>query len=150
MIRKLRGFRHECDVDEEVNNFLSAASVAKTDRGSAHSSGAMWDLIKNVKYRPLLIASIGLQMSQQLCGINAVFYYSTAFFTDLISNPLLGTCLVNVVNVLATFVAMKLMDNTNRRTLLLWSSAGMLLACLLLTASALGYTHKSIALISFI
>lgn len=146
VIRKLRGLRHESDVDEEVNNFLSASSVAKTTRGSAHSSGAMWDLITNINYRPLLIASIGLQMSQQLCGINAVFYYSTAFFTDLISNPLMGTCYVNTVNVIATFVAMKLMDNTNRRTLLLWSSAGMFLACLLLTASALGYTHKSIAL----
>jgi SP family facilitated glucose transporter-like MFS transporter 3 len=146
VIRKLRGFRHESDVDEEVNNFISASMVHKTQRGSAHSSGAMWDLCMNEKYRVLLVAAIGLQMSQQLCGINAVFYYSTAFFEGILDSPLLGTCLVNVVNVAATFVALKLMDNTHRRTLLLWSSGGMFLSCLLLMAASLGYTEKTIAL----
>ncbi len=146
VIRKLRGFRHEDDVDEEVKNFLSAASVHKTPRGSAHSSGAMWDLICNAEYRPLLIAAIGLQMAQQLCGINAVFYYSTNFFEGVIANPLVGTVWVNTVNVLATFVALKVMDHANRRTLLLCSSGGMFLSCLLLTAASLGYTEKSIAL----
>mmetsp|Transcript_36100 Transcript_36100/g.71861 ORF Transcript_36100/g.71861 Transcript_36100/m.71861 type:complete len:603 (-) Transcript_36100:15-1823(-) len=146
VIRKLRGFRHESDVDDEVNNFISASILHKTQRGSAHSGGAMWDLCMNEKYRVLLVAAIGLQMSQQLCGINAVFYYSTAFFDGLLENPLLGTCLVNLVNVVATFVAMKLMDHAHRRTLLLWSSGGMLLSALLLTASSLDYAPKIIAL----
>jgi SP family facilitated glucose transporter-like MFS transporter 3 len=146
VIRKLRGYRHEADVQEEINNFISASKVHKTSRGSAHSSGAMWDLCMSEKYRVLLVAAIGLQMSQQLCGINAVFYYSTDFFKGILDNPLMGTCLVNAVNVLATFVAMKLMDRAHRRTLLLWSSGGMLASCILLTLTLLGYTARSVAL----
>lgn len=148
VIRKLRGFRHESDVNEEVSNFLSASIVHKTSRPSAHSSGAMWDLLTSKHHRTLLVAAIGLQMSQQLCGINAVFYYSTAFFDGILDDPLMGTCLVNAVNVAATFVAMKLMDRAYRRTLLLWSSGGMMLSCLLLTAASLGYTQKTTALVA--
>jgi hypothetical protein len=148
VIRKLRGFRHEREIESEVLNFLSASLVHKTARPSAHSSGAMFDLLLDRTYRPLLTAVIGLQVAQQLCGINAVFYYSTGFFQGVLDNPLMGTCLVNFVNVVATFVAMKLMDTTNRRTLLLWSSGGMAFSCALLTVSSLGYTYNSMALLS--
>jgi hypothetical protein len=42
------------------------------------------------------------------------YYYSTSFFEGIIDNPLQGTCLVNFVNVLATFLALQLMDSTHR------------------------------------
>jgi hypothetical protein len=38
----------------------------------------------------LVVSAIVLQMGNQLCGINAVFYYSTTFFEGLISDPLVG------------------------------------------------------------
>lgn len=38
----------------------------------------------------------------------------------LIDNPLTGTTLVATVNVIATYVALKLMDSCGRRTLVLW------------------------------
>jgi len=148
VIRKLRGYRLDEEVDEEVRNFLTAAEVHRTDRGSAHSGGAMADLLQAREYRGLLIAAIGLQLAQQLCGINAVFYYSTSFFEGIIDNPLQGTCLVNFINVVATFVALQLMDTSHRRTLLLTSSLGMAFSALLLTAAALGIVHRSIALVA--
>ena len=76
--------------------------------------------------------------SQQLCGINAVFYYSTSFFQGIISNPLLGSTLVAFINVVATYIALKLMDNTARRTLILWSAGGMIVSTAFIIAAILG------------
>jgi SP family facilitated glucose transporter-like MFS transporter 3 len=76
--------------------------------------------------------SIVLQFAQQLSGINAVFYYSTSFFTGVLTSPVLGTLLVTSVNVLATYAALKLMDKSSRRLLILTSSAGMAASALII------------------
>lgn len=86
--------------------------------------GAVWDLIKDKRVRLLVVSFVILHTSQQLSGINAVFYYSTSFFEGIISDPLIGTAAVGVVNVVATYVALKLMDKTGRVTLMLWSTGG--------------------------
>ena len=96
--------------------------------------------------RSLLLCCVGLHLAQQLCGINAVFYYSTSFFEGVIANPAQGTTLVAVVNVLATWVAQVLMDRCGRRTLLLWSSGGMLACAALLTAALRGALPKVFSL----
>ncbi|GAB5034221.1 sugar transporter, partial [Nannochloropsis oceanica] len=70
-------------------------------------ASALYDLFRDPSVRLLLVSCLVLQMSQQLCGINAVFYYSTMFFNGIISNPLTGTILVATVNVIATYVALK-------------------------------------------
>lgn len=146
VIKSLRGFRSKEEVENEVSNFLYASAKHKTSRDSAHSSGAMIDLFQKRNTRLLLISSIVLQMAQQLCGINAVFYYSAMFFDGVISNPLQGTAIVSFVNVVATYVALQLMDNTPRRTLILWSSGGMLASTIVLIAALLGAINQGIAL----
>lgn len=119
----------------------------KTKFASAHSSDAMIDLLRNREIRVLVVSCVVLQMSQQLCGINAVFYYSTSFFEGIIGNPLVGTTLVGAVNVLATYAALLLMETTERRNLILVSSGGMLLSTVLLTISLLGYiSHSYVAI----
>jgi hypothetical protein len=65
-------------------------------------------MIGHRKLRVLLGSSLALQMRQQLCGINAVFYYSASFFEGVIDNPLVGTTIVGAVNVLATYMALLL------------------------------------------
>lgn len=77
-----------------------------------------------------------------------MFYYSSTFFEGVIDNPLQGTTIVAFVNVIATYVALKLMDNTNRRTLILWSSGGMLVSTFFIIAALLEFIPKSIALIA--
>lgn len=64
--------------------------------------------------RLLVISFVILHAAQQLTGINAIFYYSNSFFVGIIDNPLVGTTLVGVVNVVATYVALQLMDKTGR------------------------------------
>lgn len=109
----------------------------------------MLDLLRTREIRVLVVSCVVLQMAQQLCGINAVFYYSTSFFEGIIQNPLVGTTLVGAVNVLATYVALLLMERTERRNLILVSSGGMLLATVLLTVSLLGYiSHAYVAIVA--
>ena len=64
----------------------------------------------------------------------------------MISNPLVGTTLVGAVNVVATYVALLLMDSMGRRTLLLWSSGGMFLSCIVLVLALLKYLSNMYAL----
>ena len=147
-IKRMRGFRSDAEVEEEAKHYLYAAQCHKTPRDSAHAVGAMYDLLfRNVDLRPLVISSIVLQMAQQLSGINAVFYYSTDFFEGIIDDPLLGTTLCASVNVAATYVALKLMDGTPRRTLILWSTGGMVASTVLITAALTGVVHRSAALV---
>jgi SP family facilitated glucose transporter-like MFS transporter 3 len=105
-------------------------------------------LLQERPLRLLLISSILLLMAQQLSGINAVFYYSTTFFEGVISDPLVGTNLVAFVNVVGTYIALKLMDTTARRTLILWSAGGMLISAVFIIAALKGYLANYAALIA--
>lgn len=146
-IKKLRAFRLASDVEQEVQNYLYASKHHKTARHSAHSSGAFFDLLFNARdIRILVVSSVVLQIAQQLSGINAVFYYSTTFFQGVIDNPLLGTTLIGFVNLLATIAALKLMDNTERRSLLLWSSTGMIIAMFFIILSLTSVINRGFAL----
>jgi len=75
-----------------------------------------------------------------------VFYYSGLFFNGVIDDPIVGTTLIGAINVLATYAALLLMDRCGRRTLLMWSSAGMFLSCVVIVLALLGYFSKMVAL----
>lgn len=146
IIKKLRGLRYDHEVETEVDHFVSALhSQEVSHEGESKTMGFM-DMILDKNVRILVVSCFVLQSVQQLCGINAVFYYSTSFFEGVIPNPLIGTTLVGGVNVLATYAALLLMDSCGRRTLLLWSCAGMLFSCVVIVASLLGYFSNITAL----
>jgi Sugar (and other) transporter len=85
-----------------------------------------------------LVSAILFPIAQQLSGINAVFYDSTLFFNGVIANPLTGTIVAFAVNVVATLLALALMDRLGRKTLLALSAGGMALCCFVLTLSLQG------------
>jgi SP family facilitated glucose transporter-like MFS transporter 3 len=153
LIKKLRGLRYDHEVETEVGHFISASKVQQMDPVSETSNpreqaskGPFMELFTDKKVRMLVVSSLVLQMAQQLCGINAVFYYSTMFFEGVISNPLVGTTVVGAVNVVATYVALMLMDSCGRRTLILWSSGGMFICCIMIVLSLLGFFNHLVAL----
>lgn len=146
IIKRLRGLRSEDEVEQEVGNFLIGESAQHTDTGSDGS--VIKELWSHRKRRLLLISSLILQMGQQFSGINAVFYYSTSFFEGVIDNPLVGTTIVGAVNVAATYVALLLMDTCGRKSLILWSSGGMFLSCIVLVLSLLGFFNNIMALVA--
>lgn len=88
---------------------------------------------------PLLIAIV-MQLSQQLTGINAVFYYSTGLFmsaglSEAVSHY--ATMGVGVIMVVMTLVSIPLMDRAGRRTLHLYGLGGMFICSIFITISLL-------------
>ncbi|TVY83985.1 putative glucose transporter rco-3 [Lachnellula suecica] len=86
----------------------------------------------------LTLLGMGIQMMQQLTGVNFIFYYGTTFFTRAgISNPFIIQLVVNVVNVVTTPATFFIVDRagkwSGRRGLLLIGSTGMAI-CQLLVA----------------
>ncbi len=152
IIKKLRGLRYDHEVDTEIEHFVSAMEAQNVDSSSSSSNsatkGGFSEMFGDRNVRLLVVSCFILQMTQQLCGINAVFYYSTAIFDGVISNPLVGTTLVGAVNVVATYVALLLMDSMGRRTLLLWSTGGMFLSCIVLVLALLNYLSNVYALVA--
>lgn len=88
---------------------------------------------------PLLIALV-MQLSQQLSGINAIFYYSTDVFRSAgldVTQAKYATSAVGGCMVLMTLVSIPLMDRAGRRTLHLTGLGGMFLTSIFLTISLL-------------
>ncbi|XP_051574987.1 solute carrier family 2, facilitated glucose transporter member 3 isoform X3 [Myxocyprinus asiaticus] len=94
------------------------------------------ELFRNPTYQQPIIIAIILQLSQQLSGINAVFYYSTEIFRSAgITGPVYVTIGAGAVNTVFTVVSLFLVERAGRRTLHMIGLAGMAACALLMTIS---------------
>ncbi|XP_028326556.1 solute carrier family 2, facilitated glucose transporter member 1 [Gouania willdenowi] len=94
------------------------------------------ELFRSRNYRQPIIIAITLQLSQQLSGINAVFYYSTGIFeTAGVTEPIYATIGAGIVNTVFTVVSLFLVERAGRRTLHLIGLGGMAVCALLMTIS---------------
>lgn len=88
--------------------------------------------------RMALLVGVGLAVFQQFVGINTVIYYAPTIFQAAgfasASSAILATSVVGVVNVLATIVALILVDRKGRRVLLMTGTIGMIVGLVLLGA----------------
>jgi MFS transporter, SP family, arabinose:H+ symporter len=94
------------------------------------------------KYGLPIFLAISIGMFNQLAGINALLYYSNSIFASAgfsSSSAALQTVGVGLVNLLATFLGMSLIDKLGRKTLLLIGSLGMVVA--LLGVAGIFYTN---------
>ncbi|XP_068111301.1 solute carrier family 2, facilitated glucose transporter member 3-like [Hyperolius riggenbachi] len=92
------------------------------------------ELFRLRQYRQPILIAIALQLSQQLSGINAVFYYSTSIFASAgVSEPVYATIGAGIVNVVFTVVSLLVVERAGRRTLHLTGLGGMAVFALLLT-----------------
>lgn len=143
IIKKIRNAETDEEIENEVASFMMGSEKGAKSESQLALLGEMFS---KPRIRHLLISSLVLQMSQQLCGINAVFYYSTYFFQGIIKNPLLGTTMLGAVNVLATWFALLIMDRAGRKTLILWSSGGMFMSCIFIVLALLHVLNNYVAL----
>ncbi|KAF7248336.1 Solute carrier family 2, facilitated glucose transporter member 3 [Varanus komodoensis] len=96
------------------------------------------ELFRSPSYRQAIIIAIVLQLSQQLSGINAVFYYSTGIFREAgVGQPVYATIGAGVVNTIFTVVSLFLVERAGRRTLHLIGLGGMAACAALMTMAAL-------------
>ena len=76
----------------------------------------------NSNFRKVIFLGIGLQIIQQLTGINVVMYYAPKIFEiagfGTVSEQMWGTVLVGCVNVLATFIAIAFVDKIGRKPIM--------------------------------
>uniref|UniRef100_A0A3B4WZH2 Solute carrier family 2 member 1 n=1 Tax=Seriola lalandi dorsalis TaxID=1841481 RepID=A0A3B4WZH2_SERLL len=92
------------------------------------------ELIQSPLYRQPLIVAIILQLSQQLSGINAIFYYSTRIFEKAgVQQPVYATIGAGVVNTAFTVVSLFVVERAGRRSLHLLGLLGMAGAAILMT-----------------
>jgi sugar porter (SP) family MFS transporter len=114
------------------------------------SSRENWRALLSPAARRGLIIAVGFVVLQQLCGINTVIYYGPQIFglagIDSNQHAILATLLVSVMNMLATVIALFLVDRIGRKPLLYWGIGGMLGSLLLLAFTFgrhAGVTHAT-------
>uniref|UniRef100_A0A8C8ILI2 Major facilitator superfamily (MFS) profile domain-containing protein n=1 Tax=Oncorhynchus tshawytscha TaxID=74940 RepID=A0A8C8ILI2_ONCTS len=96
------------------------------------------ELFRTAAYRQPLLIAVMLHLSQQLSGINAVFYYSTGIFESAgVTQPIYATIGAGAVNTVFTVVSLFLVERVGRRTLHLVGLAGMAISALLMTIALL-------------
>lgn len=136
--RALSMLRQSDDIEQEEQLLMQQSSGSSGSSGSGNKKrggGGIKSLFQRELIRPLIIALV-LQLAQQLCGVNAVFFYSTSIFQSAgVQNADAATAIVGVINVASTIVAFFLMDIAGRRLLLIVGQAGQFISFLVLTLS---------------
>jgi sugar porter (SP) family MFS transporter len=87
--------------------------------------------------KPIVWVGILLSVFQQFVGINVIFYYSAALWESVgfsQNNSLLISTITSVTNIVATLVAISLVDRIGRKPLLLIGATGMVLTLSALAA----------------
>ncbi|XVF20768.1 hypothetical protein REPUB_Repub12eG0031500 [Reevesia pubescens] len=113
-----------------------------TGQSSTEQEAGWFDLFSS-RYWKVVSVGAALFLFQQLAGINAVVYYSTAVFRSAgIASDVAASALVGASNVFGTAIASSLMDRQGRKSLLMTSFAGMAASMLLLSLS---FTWKVLA-----
>ncbi|XP_065347438.1 glucose transporter type 1 isoform X5 [Cloeon dipterum] len=151
--RALRRLRASNQVEEDIEEMRAEERAQQTE-----SAISMSELICSPTLRSPLVIGVVMQLSQQLSGINAVFYYSTGLF---ISSGLsdesakFATIGIGCIMVCMTLVSIPLMDRTGRRTLHLYGLGGMFIMSIFITISFLikeffGYVQEMIDWMSYL
>lgn len=93
-----------------------------------HETKSNWSELRSKKLRPLLVLGIVLAVFQQWCGINVIFNYAEEIFTAAgysVGDMLFNIVITGIVNLVFTFVAIRVVDSWGRRKLMLLGSIGL-------------------------
>ncbi|XP_012688983.2 solute carrier family 2, facilitated glucose transporter member 3 [Clupea harengus] len=140
---RLRGSE---DVSEDINEMKEEGRKMAMEK-----KVTIPELFRSPAYRQPIIIAIVLQLSQQLSGINAVFYYSTGIFKKAgVTQPIYATIGAGVVNTIFTVVSLFLVDRAGRRTLHLIGLSGMAISALFMTISLALIDEENFSFLSYL
>jgi sugar porter (SP) family MFS transporter len=129
------------------------AEIREIKDSLAQQLGGRKELLSR-RIRPVLVIAVLIGILQQATGINAIIYYmptifrTAGFSSDV--NAILATLGVGTVNVLATIVALALIDRVGRRPLLLTGLVGMLVTLIVLAILIVGNQSGASPVVSLI
>lgn len=118
---------------EEILNDIKATITVKTERLFTYG---------------YLCIFVGIMLSvfQQAVGINAVLYYAPRIFGDMgMTNPMVNTVIMGIVNILFTLVAVFTVEKLGRKPLLIWGSIGMAVGAF---GVALSFGHAGMEMVT--
>jgi len=105
-----------------------------------------WSALWTPAVRGSLFIAVGFTVLQQVTGINTIIYYGPQIFAlagiSSNKNAIFATLLVAIVNVLATIIALVLVDKVGRKPLLYVGVGGMTISLFVLSYAF----HNQIAL----
>ena len=95
----------------------------------ASERGSLAELFEPRLRRPLVVA-VALAVLQQITGINTILFYGSVIFTEKVASQsaasaLWANVLIGFVNLVATVVALAIIDRVGRKPLLLVAAGGM-------------------------
>lgn len=129
--REVLGYiRKPEEVETELNQIMATA-----DKEQAALDNSNWGTLLEGKYRPLVIAGIGVAALQQFQGANAIFYYIPLIVEKATghaaSEALMWPIIQGIILVIGALFFLMIADKFNRRTLLKLGGAVMGLSFIL-------------------
>ena len=127
----LRRLRNTNNVGAEIDEMNNEAKESKSDE-----SVSIGELLTSAELRWPLITGLILQLTQQLCGINAVFFYSEGIFrrASIADDQIqYAVFLTGFINVICTIICVPLIDRLGRKPLLVFPMIIIILDFILLT-----------------
>ena len=128
----------EDEAEEVVRKLLPAEEAVQELDTIKHSSAveheSLWERIGDIfgpKMRLALVVGLIVAVTQQITGINAIFFYAPTIFeqSGIGTNAAFAQAvMVGVTNVLFTFVAMALIDKWGRKPLLITGLVGIMVS----------------------
>ncbi|KAJ0247721.1 Monosaccharide-sensing protein 1 [Hirschfeldia incana] len=118
-------------------------------------TGPLWSALLEPGVKRALVVGVGIQILQQFSGINGVLYYTpqileragvdillSSFGLSSISASFLISGLTTLLMLPSIVVAMRLMDVSGRRALLLWTIPVLIVSLIVLVISELVHISK--------
>ncbi|KNA22745.1 hypothetical protein SOVF_031630 [Spinacia oleracea] len=141
---------NEREVEEKLADIQQAAGT--TNNADKYEPKAVWQelLHPTPSVKKMLIAGCGIQIFQQITGIDAVVYYSPTIFKDagISSNTelLAATVAVGFTKTFSILIAIFLIDHLGRKPLLYVSTIGMTICLVGLGLSLALLGHEPIGI----
>lgn len=99
-----------------------ASEIAEIEDSLKVKDNGLKLFLSNANFRRAIFLGIGLQIIQQLTGINVIMYYAPRILNiagfDTVIEQMWGTVIVGMTNVLATFIAIAFVDKLGRKPIM--------------------------------